>query len=103
MAQAETALADAIACVEGRFGTHVLSHGAIAERRADERRIQTGSEPDDAPAVLAALGAASLLVHSFDRMQVLGMFLGDGLKRVSALMLSDAQELAAGAHAHIAG
>ncbi|HEY8806040.1 MAG TPA: hypothetical protein VIN70_00460 [Candidatus Limnocylindria bacterium] len=42
----KAALADAIASVEGRFGTHVLSHGAIAERRADERRIRTDSSLD---------------------------------------------------------
>ena len=61
MAQAETALADAIACVEGRFGTHVLSHGAIAERRADERRIQTGSSLDTLTPGLAS-GAPLALV-----------------------------------------
>ena len=42
----ETALARAIASVEGRFGTHVLSHGAAVERRTDERRIQTDSSLD---------------------------------------------------------
>lgn len=41
-----SALADAIASVEGRFGTHVLAHGAIAERRAGERRITTESSLD---------------------------------------------------------
>ena len=41
-----TALADAIASVEGRFGTHVLAHGAAAERRAIERRVQTDSSLD---------------------------------------------------------
>jgi len=41
-----TALADAIASVEGRFGTHVLAHGAATERRAAERRIQTDSSLD---------------------------------------------------------
>jgi len=41
-----TALAYAIASVEGRFGTHVLAHGAAAERRATERRVQTGSSLD---------------------------------------------------------
>ncbi len=46
MGQAKTALADAIARVEGRFGTHALAHGAVTERRADERRIQTGSSLD---------------------------------------------------------
>jgi hypothetical protein len=44
--QATAALADAIASVEGRFGTHVLAHGAVAERRAGERRIQTDSSLD---------------------------------------------------------
>lgn len=42
----ETALAQAIARVEGRFGTQVLSHGAALERRADERRITTDSSLD---------------------------------------------------------
>ncbi len=41
-----SALADAIARVEGRFGTHVLAHGAATERRATERRIQTDSSLD---------------------------------------------------------
>jgi len=41
-----TALADAIASVEGRFGTHVLAHGAATERRATERRIKTDSSLD---------------------------------------------------------
>jgi len=41
-----SALAAAIASVEGRFGTHVLAHGAIAERQAGERRIRTGSSLD---------------------------------------------------------
>ncbi|MEA2661162.1 MAG: recombination protein RecA, partial [Chloroflexota bacterium] len=40
------ALAQAIARVEGRFGTHVLAHGAVAERRAGERRIRTDSSLD---------------------------------------------------------
>ncbi len=40
------ALADAIAKVEGRFGTHVLAHGAVTERRAGERRIPTDSSLD---------------------------------------------------------
>jgi hypothetical protein len=44
--QAKAALAEAIASVEGRFGTHVLAHGAVAERRAGERRIQTDSSLD---------------------------------------------------------
>ena len=39
-------MADAIARVEGRFGTHVLAHGAVTERRATERRIQTDSSLD---------------------------------------------------------
>lgn len=42
----ETALAQAIARVEGRFGTHVLAHGAAVERRVDERRISTDSSLD---------------------------------------------------------
>ena len=46
MGQATAALAGAIASVEGRFGTHVLAHGAVAERRAGERRIQTDSSLD---------------------------------------------------------
>lgn len=46
MGQAAAALAAAIASVEGRFGTHVLAHGAVAERRAGERRIQTDSSLD---------------------------------------------------------
>ena len=41
-----TALAQAIASVEGRFGTHVLAHGAASERRAGERRIRTDSSLD---------------------------------------------------------
>jgi hypothetical protein len=40
------ALAQAIASVEGRFGTHVLAHGAATERRTDERRILTDSSLD---------------------------------------------------------
>jgi len=50
----ETALAQAIASVEGRFGTHVLSHGAAVERRTDERRIQTDSSLDALTPGLAA-------------------------------------------------
>ena len=50
----ETALAQAIASVEGRFGTHVLSHGAAIERRADERRIQIDSSLDALTPGLAA-------------------------------------------------
>ena len=46
MSRAAAALAEAIASVEGRFGTQVLSHGAAAERRAGERRIQTDSSLD---------------------------------------------------------
>ena len=42
----KTALADAIARVEGRFGTHVLAHGAATERRAGERRLSTDSSLD---------------------------------------------------------
>src|SRR4030081_1003895 len=42
----KAALAKAIASVEGRFGTHVLAHGAVAERHAGERRIQTDSSLD---------------------------------------------------------
>jgi RecA/RadA recombinase len=40
------ALARAIASVEGRFGTHVLAHGAATERRTSERRIVTASSLD---------------------------------------------------------
>ena len=50
----ETALAQAIASVEGRFGTHVLSHGAVVERRAGERRIATDSSLDALTPGLAA-------------------------------------------------
>ncbi len=50
----ETALAQAIASVEERFGTHVLSHGAAVERRTDERRIQTDSSLDALTPGLAA-------------------------------------------------
>jgi hypothetical protein len=50
----ETALAQAIASVAGRFGTHVLSHGAAVERRADERRIEMGSSLDALTPGLAA-------------------------------------------------
>ncbi|MHB8631242.1 MAG: hypothetical protein ACYC9W_04870 [Candidatus Limnocylindria bacterium] len=46
MGRANAALAEAIASVEGRFGTHALSHGAVAERRAGERRIRTESSLD---------------------------------------------------------
>ena len=42
----ETALAQAIASVAGRFGTHVLSHGAAVEQRTAERRIQTDCSLD---------------------------------------------------------
>src|SRR4030081_3002485 len=42
----KAALAVAIASVAGRFGTHVLAHGAVAERHAGERRIQTDSSLD---------------------------------------------------------
>ncbi len=60
-----TALADAIASVEGRFGTHVLAHGAATERRATERRIQTDSSLDavtpglSSGAPLALIGTGS--------------------------------------------
>ena len=40
------ALAQAIASVEGRFGTQVLAHGAAVERRTAERRIHTDSSLD---------------------------------------------------------
>ncbi len=49
-----TALAQAIASVEGRFGTQVLLHGAAVERRADEHRIQTDSSLDALTPGLAA-------------------------------------------------
>lgn len=45
-ARTNTALAEAIASVEGRFGTHVLAHGAVAERQAGERRIPFGGSLD---------------------------------------------------------
>ena len=61
MGQAKAALADAIARVEGRFGTHVLAHGAVTERRADERRILTGSSLDTLTPGLAS-GAPLALV-----------------------------------------
>jgi glycosyltransferase involved in cell wall biosynthesis len=67
------------------------------------RGIHANGEPGDALAALEALGAASLLVRSFARMQVLGMLRGDGLQQVSGLMLSEVQELAMGAHRHAAG
>jgi glycosyltransferase involved in cell wall biosynthesis len=67
------------------------------------RGMEFGGEPDDVFAALAAFGAATTLVHAFDRMEILGMFAGDGLQQVSKLMLSDVQELAARAHVHIAG
>jgi hypothetical protein len=56
-------LADAIASVEGRFGTHVLAHGAVAERRADERRIRTESSLDGLTPGLAS-GAPLAFVGS---------------------------------------
>ncbi len=65
MAQGKAALAQAIASVEGRFGTHVLAHGAVTERRTSERRIQTDSSLDTltpglaAGAPLAFVGAGS--------------------------------------------
>lgn len=49
-----TALAQAIASVEGRFGTHVLERGAATERRSDERRIVSGSSLDTLPSGLAS-------------------------------------------------
>ena len=52
----ETALAQAIASVAGRFGSQVLSHGASIERRAAERRIQTASSLDALTPGLAAGG-----------------------------------------------
>jgi hypothetical protein len=58
-----TALAQAIASVEGRFGTHVLAHGAAAERRAGERRIQTDSSLDTLTPGLAS-GAPLAFVGS---------------------------------------
>ena len=61
MGPAKTALAEAIASVEGRFGTHVLAPGPIAERRAAERRIQTDSSLDTLTPGLAA-GAPLALV-----------------------------------------
>src|SRR5260221_14620940 len=65
VAQGKAALAQAIASVEGRFGTHVLAHGAVTERRTSERRIQTDSSLDTltpglaAGAPLAFVGAGS--------------------------------------------
>ncbi len=65
MGQEKAALAQAIAHVEGRFGTHVLAPGAVAERRAGERRIQTDSSLDtltpglSAGAPLAFVGTGS--------------------------------------------
>ena len=47
-------LAEAIATVEGRFGTHVLARGAATERRSAERRIPTGTSLDALPRGLAA-------------------------------------------------
>jgi glycosyltransferase involved in cell wall biosynthesis len=67
------------------------------------RGIQTDHEPDEAFAALTALGAASLLVHSLARMGILGMLSGDGLQPVKESMLSDVQDLAAGAHARAVG
>jgi glycosyltransferase involved in cell wall biosynthesis len=62
-----------------------------------------GSRPDDAFAALTAFAAASLLVHSIEKMQTFGMFVGDGLQRVVELMESHVQELAGGAHVNGAG
>jgi hypothetical protein len=59
----KSGLADAIASVEGRFGTHVLAHGAVAERRADERRIRTESSLDGLTPGLAS-GAPLAFVGS---------------------------------------
>lgn len=47
-------LADAIASIEGRFGTQVLARGAATERRNAERRIPTGTSLDALPRGLAA-------------------------------------------------
>lgn len=63
MGPANSALAQAIASVEGRFGTHVLAHGAASERRAGERRIQTDSSLDALTPGLAA-GAPLAFVGS---------------------------------------
>lgn len=49
-----TTLAEAIASVEGRFGTHVLARGAAVERRSAERRIETGTSLDALRPVLAS-------------------------------------------------
>jgi hypothetical protein len=57
-ARANTALAEAIASVEGRFGTHVLAHGAVAERQAGERRIPIGGSLD---ALTPGLGSGAPL------------------------------------------
>jgi hypothetical protein len=57
-ARTKTALAEAIASVEGRFGTHVLAHGAVAERQAGERRIQLGDSLD---ALTPGLGSGAPL------------------------------------------
>ncbi|HEX6062288.1 MAG TPA: hypothetical protein VF001_09490 [Candidatus Limnocylindria bacterium] len=57
-ARTKTALAEAIASVEGRFGTHVLAHGAVAERQAGERRIQFGGSLD---ALTPGLGSGAPL------------------------------------------
>src|SRR5258708_1769028 len=61
VAQGKAALAQAIASVEGRFGTHVLAHGAGTERRTSERRIQTDSSLDT---LTPRLAAGALLVLS---------------------------------------
>lgn len=62
-----------------------------------------GGPPADALATLEVFAAASLLVRSFDRMQELGVLVGDGLQQVSDFVQSGVLELAARAHAHIAG
>jgi hypothetical protein len=57
----------------------------------------------DALDALTAFTASSLLVRSFEQMQALGMFVGDGLQRVAELLGAHIQELAGGAHMHGAG
>jgi glycosyltransferase involved in cell wall biosynthesis len=66
-------------------------------------RVGAGGRSYDAFDALTAVAAASLLVQSFERMQALGMFVGDGLQRVVELMGSHVQELAGGAHVDGAG
>lgn len=67
------------------------------------RSVGTKPPPDDAIETLEVFAAASLLVHSFDRMQELGVTSGDGLQQVSQLVQSGVLELTARAHTHIAG